>query len=111
MTEMKFMGLETLLSLLQGTGGIGARSADLNRVVLRITLVLEVGTVLVDTYTYSVRDPWWHNERYIRAAPIDLRSPGQKYWTLRRVETEGTNRMATTACTRRRFRSKRSFNK
>jgi hypothetical protein len=40
-------------------------------VQLRMALGLAVGTG--NTYTYSVRDPRSDRERYMRAAPIDLR--------------------------------------
>ena len=43
---------------------------------------------------HSVRDPWSHRERYMRAAPIDLCSSSQNHLTAKE-KTEWTNRMAT----------------
>jgi len=48
-----------------------------------------------NTYTYSVNNPRSDRERYIREAPIDLRSSCQNHLSLGRGEAERTNRMAT----------------
>jgi len=61
---------------------------------LRTTLRSVIG--IRDTHTYSVIDARSDRERYMRAAPMDLRTPSQNYSTPRRVEAERTNRMATT---------------
>jgi hypothetical protein len=78
-----------------GIGGVG----------LRITLGSVIGTS--PTYTYSVVRPQSDRERYMRAAPMDLRSPSQHNWDPGRREAERTNRMATTVGVREyvRFRS------
>jgi len=59
----------------------------------RITTLKSVS----DTYTYSVKDPRSHKERYMRAAPMDLCSSSQNHITLGREDAEMTNRMMTTA--------------
>ena len=61
---------------------------------MRTTLRSVIGTS--DTHTYSVIDARSDRERYMRAAPMDLRTPSQNYSTPRGVEAERTNRMATT---------------
>jgi len=61
---------------------------------LRITLGSAIGTS--PTYTYSVVRPWSDRERYMRAAPMDLRAPSQHNLDPGRKEAERTNRMATT---------------
>jgi hypothetical protein len=45
-----------------------------------------------NTYTYWVKDPRSDRERYMRVAPMALRSPSQNHFALRRVprgEAEG----------------------
>jgi hypothetical protein len=47
-----------------------------------------------NTYTYSVRDPRSDRERYMRAAPMDLRPPSQNRLALGKDGAEITNKMA-----------------
>jgi hypothetical protein len=61
---------------------------------MRTTLESAVGTG--NAYTYSVKDPRSDRERYIREAPMDLRSSSQNHLTPGRGEAERTNRMVTT---------------
>ena len=48
-----------------------------------------------NAYTYSVKDPRSDRERYIRAAPMDLRSSNQNHLPPGKGEALRTNRMAT----------------
>jgi hypothetical protein len=95
--DIKCIGLRALLNLLQGTGGTDIleenESGNLEGIGLKTTPELDVGTG--NTYTYSVRDLRSQRERYIRAAPIDLRSSGQDHQTLTKSKTMMTHRIAT----------------
>jgi hypothetical protein len=55
----------------------------------------EVGLQTGNTYIYSVKYPRSDSERYMRAAPMDLRSLSQSYMTLVKFEAERTNRIVT----------------
>ena len=60
---------------------------------MRTTLRSVIGTS--DTHTYSVIDARSDRERYMRAAPMDLRTPSQNYSTPRGVEAERRQRGRT----------------
>jgi len=84
---------------LNDTGGIEfpeenwGRSDDLKEVGevdLRTSLGLAFGSD--NTYTYSVRDPRSDRERYMRVAPMALRSPSQNHFVLGRVPRRGRGR-------------------
>jgi hypothetical protein len=67
-----FCGLEA-----DAPGGIWDGSSDLEKKKTKrsgTSLEIESGISIRAcwTYTKSVRDPYWHRERYIRAAPMDL---------------------------------------
>jgi hypothetical protein len=72
----------------------------LERLTFRTSLRLAFGSD--NTYTYSVRDLRSDTERYMRVAPMALRSPSQNHFVLESrggEEAGGTYRMAT-ICTK-----------
>jgi len=64
-----------------------------------------------NAYTYSMKDPRSDRERYIRVAPMELRSSSQNYLTPGRGEAERTNRMVTTVRGRTRVSVRSGFDK
>ena len=56
---------------------------------MRTNLRLVVGVGTSNAYTYSVKDPRSDRERYMRAAPMDLRSPHQNHFALGKEKKRG----------------------
>jgi hypothetical protein len=56
---------------------------------VRTNLRLVVGVGNSNTYTHSVKDPRSDRERYMRAAPMDLHSPDQNHFALKRERKRG----------------------